>query len=70
MNISPREYLEFKSRQHVSQLFKSLLFILEDLKESNRINEAEYAYVRKRILDVGNDKIREFKEELDKFEIK
>lgn len=69
MNVSPREYLEFKSRQHVGQLYKDWLFILEDFRDQGKIDDDDFAFYRKRVLDMGNTKIREFKEELDKFEI-
>lgn len=69
MNVSARDYLEFKSRQHICQLYKDWLFILEDLKDQGKIDEDDFSFYRKRVLDIGNTKIREFKDELDKFEI-
>lgn len=69
MNITPTSYLVVKSEQHIKQLYIGWLYILEDLKNDGKITELEFAYYRKRVLDIGNTKIREFKEELEKFTI-
>tara|TARA_Y100000004_G_scaffold148381_1_gene169856 strand:+ start:152 stop:295 length:144 start_codon:yes stop_codon:yes gene_type:complete len=45
------------------------LFLLEDLKGTS-ITEEKYQKIRKRVLDMGNDSIREFDEHLENFEIK
>ena len=65
-----KEFLKFQLRRKVTSLYKDFLFILEDL-DSNTYNLDEEAYqrYRKRILDRGNDLIREIEEDLDKFDI-
>ena len=45
------------------------LFILEDLHSSGEISEEVYKRSRKRILDYGNDTIRELEEDLSSFDI-
>jgi len=65
-----KEFLKFQLRRKVTSLYKDFLFILEDL-DSNTYNldEESYQRYRKRILDRGNDLIREIEEDLDKFDI-
>jgi hypothetical protein len=54
----------------VVNLYKNYLFILEDLqKDGYNIPEEEYQRIRKRILDYGNDTIREIEENLENFDI-
>ena len=49
-------------------LYKSFFFILEDLSsEGIQIPEESYKRIRKRILDQGNDTIRELEEYFDKY---
>lgn len=63
-----KEYVIFQLKRKVTNLYKQFLFILEDIDTSkyNMTNEAYQKY-RKRILDNGNDTIREIQEELEKF---
>jgi len=64
-----REYVLFQFRRKITSLYKHCLFILEDAvnSEYNMDNESYQKY-RKRILDHGNDTIREIEEELEKFD--
>ena len=66
-----REFLKFQLRRNVTSLYKNFLFILEDLdSKAYNMDEESYQRYRKRILDHGNDLIREIEEDLDKFDIK
>ena len=65
-----KEFLKFQLRRKVTSLYKDFLFILEDLDSNTyNLNEESYQRYRKRILDRGNDLIRENEEDLDKFDI-
>ena len=65
-----KEFLKFQLRRKVTSLYKDFLFILEDLDSNTyNLNEESYQRYRKRILDRGNDLIREIEEDLDKFDI-
>ena len=64
-----RGFVEFHHKRKTINLCKSFLFLLEDLKGES-ITEEVYQKVRKRVLDGGNDSIREFEEHLSNFEIK
>ena len=71
MEASPdkgREFIEFHHKRKTINLCKSFLFLLEDLKGAT-ITEEKYQKIRKRVLDIGNDSIREFDEHLDSFNI-
>jgi hypothetical protein len=66
-----REFINFQIQRKVVNLYKNFLFMLEDLKDQGYdIPEEEFQRIRKRILDYGNDTIREIDENLDNFEIK
>ena len=63
-----REFIKFHHKRKSINLCKSFLFLLEDLKGQSLTDE-KYQKVRKRVLDGGNDAIREFEEHLDNFNI-
>jgi hypothetical protein len=66
-----RDFMAFQVRRKVTNLYKNFLFILEDLEDSgHQIPDEVYQKARKRVLDYGNDTIREIEENLDKFDIK
>ena len=66
-----RDFIVFQVRRKVTNLYKNFLFVLEDMQESGyEIPEEVFQRARKRILDYGNDTIREIEENLDKFDIR
>lgn len=67
-----REYILFQFRRKITNLYKNCLFILEDTVNSsyNNTKDETYQKSRKRILDHGNDTIREIEEELSKIDLK
>ncbi len=70
-NNNSRDFMAFQVRRKVTNLYKNFLFILEDLEDSGlQIPDEVYQKTRKRVLDYGNDTIREIEENLDKFDIK
>ena len=65
IDIKLKEYVLFKNRRQVVNLYKNFLILLEDLKEDGyNINDEKYQRLRKKILDSGNDSIRNFEEDL------
>jgi hypothetical protein len=64
-----KEYVMFQLRRKITNLYKQFLFILEDAHNSkyNTTDEAYQKY-RKRVLDNGNDTIREIEEDISKFD--
>ena len=66
-----KEFLQFQVQRKVVSLYKSFLFILEDLKaQGYDIDEEMYQRCRKRVLDQGNDTIREIEDYLNNFDIR
>jgi len=60
-----KDYLKFQLRRKITGLFKNFFFLLEDLN----LEEEKYQKLRKRVLDYGNDAIREIEEDINKFDI-
>ena len=66
-----KDFVRFQINRKVTNLYKQFLFILEDLDgDGYDIPEEVFQKHRKRVLDYGNDTIREIEENLDNFEIK
>ena len=65
-----RDFLRFQVNRKVTNLYKNFLFMVEDLYNSGEISEENFQRLRKRILDYGNDTIREIEENLDNFDFK
>jgi hypothetical protein len=65
------EFVRFQITRKVTGLYKQFLFILEDVKDdnANKIDDQSYRRARKRILDYGNDTIREMEEDFSKLKI-
>ena len=65
-----KEFLDFQHRRKVIGLCKAFLVLLEDLKTENGcMNDQYYSKLRKRVLDSGNDVIREMEEYTGKLDI-
>tara|TARA_B100001245_G_C22699343_1_gene340833 strand:+ start:413 stop:634 length:222 start_codon:yes stop_codon:yes gene_type:complete len=65
-----KEFLRFQNKRKVIGLCKNFLVLLEDVKDGpNRLTDEQYQKLRKKILDSGNDVIREFDEYTDKLDI-
>lgn len=65
-----KDFLKFQIRRKVTNLYKNFLFILEDSSDSQYNSKEAYQRNRKRILDYGNDTIREMEELLDSMDVK
>ena len=65
-----KEYIKFHVRRKTTSLYKDLLFILEDLKEDQyNISDKVFSRMRKRVLDSGNEAIRELYTIIDQIKI-
>jgi hypothetical protein len=70
MDIKMKEFVLFQNRRKVINLYKNFLILLEDLKEDGyNITEDKYQRLRKKVLDSGNDAIRQFEEELNNIDL-
>jgi hypothetical protein len=54
--------------REVKKLYLSFLYTTEDLAKNGKINQEDFAYLRKRVLDYGNNTIRNLEEQLDNFD--
>jgi len=65
-----QDYLSFQIRRKITSLFKNYFIILEDIiRENPSISQEKYNQIRKRILDYGNDTIREVEQDINQFKI-
>lgn len=67
--VEAGQYLKYKCEQATKSLYIDFLYILEDLADAGKLTENEFYQLRERVLDRGNAKIRELKEEIEKFDI-
>ena len=67
---SGNEFIAFHNRRKIINLCKNFLILVEDLKVNGKsVPSEDYQKIRKRVLDYGNDSIREFEENLENFDI-
>ena len=69
MEDKGRDFIKFHHRRKTINLCKSFLILIEDYKDTV-LDDKKYQKIRKRVLDSGNDAIRELEEHLESFEIK
>lgn len=52
----------------VKKMYLSFLYCSEDLVKQGKLKEDDFQYLRKRILDYGNNTIRNLETQLDNFD--
>ena len=68
-NVAPAtDFVFFQIKRKIINLCKFFLFTLEDLRDEYDIPDDVYDKMRKRVLDSGNDTVREMEENLEKFD--
>jgi len=67
MDLQEKDYLKFKVHQQIKNVYKHFLLILEEMTDREQISEQDFEFYRKRVLDNGNENIRNLTEEIDKF---
>ena len=65
------DFVKFQINRKVINLYKTFFIILEDLQENGflKMSSASYSRIRKKILDGGNDCIREIEDYIEKLDI-
>ena len=64
-------YVHFQVQRKITNLYKNLLTLFEDLrKPPYNLSEDDYKAIRKKVLDYGNDALRETEEDFKKISIK
>ncbi len=65
-----KNFLVFQSKRKIISLCKNFLVLLEDAQVSEKcIPDEVYQKIRKRVLDYGNDAIRDLEENYTNFDI-
>jgi predicted esterase YcpF (UPF0227 family) len=57
-----KEFLNFQSKRKIISLCKNFLVLLEDVKDDGCMSDEYYQKLRKKVLDDGNDAVREIEE--------
>lgn len=69
-NLKVKEFAVFQINRKIVNLYKQFLFTLEDLqKQGFNVPDELYQRNRKRVLDYGNDAVREIDEIFKKLEV-
>lgn len=68
MNFNIQNFIKGFIKRSVTRLFLSFIYILEDLVSQDKISDDEFQRIRKRILDKGNNCIRDINIELENFD--
>jgi hypothetical protein len=68
MNFNIQNFIKGFVKRSVTRLFLSFIYTLEDLVAENKITDEEFQRLRKRILDKGNNCIRDINDELENFD--
>lgn len=68
MNFNIENFIKGFIKRSVTRLFLSFIYILEDFVSEGKITEEEFQRLRKRILDKGNNCIRDIDIELENFD--
>lgn len=55
-------------KKSITRLFLSFIYVLEDVVADGRMSDEEFQKLRKRILDHGNNTIRDINKELENFD--
>jgi len=69
MEENLKDLLKFQVNRNVINVYKDFLNIAEDLHRDGHIKNEKYQFLRKRILDKGNDCIRELEILINKFDL-
>jgi hypothetical protein len=69
MDIDINNFIKGIISRDIKKLYLSFLYILEDLRDQQKISYDEYQRLRKRVLDTGNDSYRNIEEQLNNFDL-
>lgn len=68
MKFNVKNFIFGFIKKSVTRLFLSFIYILEDIVADGRMSDEEFQKLRKRILDYGNNAIRDINKELENFD--
>jgi hypothetical protein len=70
MEIDLNKFILNYIHRDIKKLYLDFLYIVEDLRKQEKITESEFSFLRKRILDSGNDCSRDIENQLNNLDIK
>ena len=68
MNFNVQNFINGFIKRSITRLFLSFIYILEDFVSEGKLTEEDFQRLRKRILDKGNNCIRDISLELENFD--
>jgi len=68
MKVEINNFVVGAVSNEVKKLYLSVLYSAEDLERQGKINGEDFQFLRKRILDYGNNAIRNLEVQLDNFD--
>ena len=68
MNVDINNFVVAAVTGEIKKLYLSFLYSSEDLVKSGKLSEEDYQWLRKRILDYGNNSIRNLDLQLNSFD--
>jgi hypothetical protein len=68
MKVEINNFVIGSVSNEVKKLYLSVLYSAEDLNRQGKIDDEDFQFLRKRILDYGNNAIRNLELQLDNFD--
>ena len=68
MKIEINNFVIGAVSNEVKKLYLSVLYSAEDLQRQDKLSDEDFQFLRKRILDYGNNAIRNLELQLDNFD--
>jgi hypothetical protein len=68
MNVDINNFVLAAVSGEIKKLYLSFLYSSEDLVKNGKLNEEDFQWLRKRILDYGNNSIRNVETQLNSFD--
>jgi len=68
MNVDINNFVIASVTGEIKKLYLSFLYSAEDLVKTGKLSEEDYQWLRKRILDYGNNSIRNIDSQLNSFD--
>lgn len=68
MDVNLNKFVEGIIFRDIKKLYLNFLYMVEDLRDQDKLDDAEFQKLRKRILDYGNNCYRNIEEQLNSFD--
>jgi len=69
MDIDINNFVRGIIAKDIKKLYLNFLYLVEDLRDQNKISLEDFQRIRKRILDSGNDCYRDIEDQLNNFDL-